>query len=214
MASPISLFDPALKLITDTSAIINLNASGFGKEILSALPNRLAVVDIVRSELEFGRSRGRRDAGLLEELLKAGLVEIVTLKDEGERRFEELVVGAAAATLDDGEAATIAYALSSGGVAVIDEGKASRICAERFPVLAVARTVDIFGHPEVRRGLGDALLADAVFNALTGARMRVFPDHVPWVVNLIGHDRAAQCRSLPSSVRQSQMAAGPEKSCG
>lgn len=48
--------------------------------------------------------------------------------------------------------------------------------------------------------LGD-LLANAAYEALQGARMRVLPKHLDWVVKLIGQDRAALCESLPRYVR-------------
>ncbi len=211
MGSLTCLTDPAALLVADASAIINLNASGCAEKIVKALPNRVAVVDIVPEELESGRSRGRRDADLLNELIAAGLVDMVKLDDEGERHFEQLVVGPAAMTLDDGEAATIAYAVAHWAIAIVDERKATRICGKRFPSLRVGCTVNIFEHQEVQRSLGNALLADAVFNALYHGRMRVFPHHVEWVVNLIGTDRAALCTSLPNSVRASPLKFATEK---
>lgn len=201
MGSPISWTDPSALLVSDTSTVISLNATGFAPRIIQALPHRLVVVDAIAAELEPGRRRGRKDADLLSELVAAGLVEIVALGELGIACFEDLVVGPAIATLDDGEAATIAYASEHGAVAIIDEGKATRICAERFPALRVGCTVDLFAHPKVQRDLGSAVVAEAVFNALVQGRMRVFPEHVEWVVGLIGDDRASMCTSLPKSVR-------------
>jgi hypothetical protein len=147
---------------------------------------------------------------LLNDLISAGLGDIVTLKGVAARHFEDLVIGSAVATLDDGEAATIAHALANEGIAVIDERKANRICASRFPDLRVASTVDILTHPDVLRDLGRDKLADAVFNALHDGRMRVFPQHLEWVVGLIGPSRAAKCNSLASSVRGQSPGTGDE----
>ena len=59
MASLTCLTDPAaIPLVIDASTVINLNASGCAKEIVKALPNRLAVTHIVPGELESGRNRG------------------------------------------------------------------------------------------------------------------------------------------------------------
>jgi predicted nucleic acid-binding protein len=194
--------------VADTSAVINLNATGWAPVIVRALPNRLVVVnDVVLSELETGRHRGRQDSDRLNELVATGLMEIVKLSDAATQYFEELVIGPAAVTLDDGEAATIAYAVEQAGTALIDERKATRICADRFPGLCVGCTVDILIHPEVQRHLGAKALGDAVFNAIHDGRMRVFPHHLERVVGLIGHERAALCQSLPRSVRLS-----PQKS--
>lgn len=196
-----SLSDSESVLVADASTAINLNATGCSEAILNALPNRVVVVDLVADELEDGRQKGRNDADKLGELVAAALIEIVTLGQEGLTYFESLVVGAARETLDDGEAATIAYAAESGTLALIDERKANRICARRFPKLRLGCTVDVFANVAVQRALGRQKLADAVFNALQSARMQVLPHHIEWVVGLIGIERASRCCSLPHSVR-------------
>jgi len=201
MGSPTCLTDPSPTLVADASAIINLIATGCASAIISALPNRVVVVDVVPAEIDTGRHRGRQDSDRLNELIAAGLVEIVKLGDVAAQHFETLVVGPAVSTLDDGEAATIAYAIEQGGIAVLDERKATRLCAERFPELRLGCTVDILAHPDVEGSLGRETLASAVFKALYHGRMRVFPHHVEWVVGLIGTDQAAVCVSLPKSAR-------------
>lgn len=204
MESPTFLTDHAAPAVIDTSTAINLIATGYAAEILKALPNRVLAVDAIPAELEEGRRRGRKDADLLKELMAVRLVEIVTLNDGATEIFEQLVIGPAAMTLDDGEAATIAYALEYGGIAIIDERKATRICAGRFPTLGTGCTVDLLAHPHVVHALGRERLTEAVLSALRLARMRVLPHHIGWVVELIGTDEAASCVSLPRSIRQTE----------
>src|SRR5262249_202499 len=120
--------------------------------------------------------------------------------------FEELVIGPGVSTVDDGEAATIAYALAHVSTALIDERKATRICRERFPQLRLATTIDVLIHNHVQQRLGQALLTDAVWHALQDGKMGVLSHHVAWVVGLIGDERAAQCPSLP---RRARMASTP-----
>jgi predicted nucleic acid-binding protein len=196
-----ALTNPAAPLVADASTIINLIATGTAPAILNALPHRLAVVDVVPTELETGRARGWTTIEGLRILLADKMLDVVALPEQADAHFEGLVVGAAAETLDDGEAATIAYALSFNAVALIDERKATRICAERFPHLALASTVDVFCHPEVQRQLGADALGIAVYNALREGRMSVLPGQVEWVVGIIGPERAALCGSLPRRVR-------------
>lgn len=203
MGSSTALTDPSAQLVADASTIINLIATGCARDIFSALPNHVVVVDVVPGELEAGRQRGREACDRLKELVAAAVIDIVELNDDATLHFEELVIGPAATTLDDGEAATIAYALAHAGTPLIDERKATRICAERFPQLRLACTVDVLSHPEVQHQLGAQALADAVFNALDGGRMRVLPQHLEWIVELIGVERAALCQSLPRRVRVS-----------
>lgn len=195
------LNDPAALIVADTSVAINLNATGFAAPILDALPNRFALVEEVVLELADGRPQGRTDADALHALVAAGRIDIVQLGNPATEHFTALVSGPAAKTLDDGEAATIAYAVEHGATALIDERKANRICAERFSALRTGCTVDLFAHDAIEAALGRNGLSDAVFNALYHGRMRVLAKHLDWVVNLIGSERAAQCSSLPASVR-------------
>ena len=195
------LLDQEKILVADASVTINITASGSAAEILSAIPNDLIVADVIVSELESGRIKGRKNADQLRELIDSGLVEVVTMGDAATVYFEELVIGSARNTLDDGEAATIACALELGGIPLIDERKARRICDERNPGLTYGCAVDLFAHPGVRKALGEANLASALLNALREARMRVLPHYVDWVVNLIGPENAANCNSLPRAAR-------------
>jgi predicted nucleic acid-binding protein len=201
---PLSYLDESSALlVADTSTVINLNASGSAAEILHALPYKIAIVDVIQKELEFGRERGRRDAELTSSLVAANHLEVASLGDSGWTHFERLVTGGAAETLDDGEAATIAYALELSGAAVIDENKAIKICARHYPSLLIASSLDLFGHPMVCEAFGPKRLAESVFLALREARMRVLPRHYKWVLDLIGPERAALCPSLPRFLRES-----------
>lgn len=195
------LNDPASTVIADASAAISITASAYAAQILRAIPNRLIVSDVVVSELESGIRRGHANAEQLHDLIDSGLVEIETMGAVAALHFEELVVGPARNTLDDGEAATIASALELGAVPLIDESKARRICAQRYPNLLLGCTTDVFLHPAVGNALGDLELAAAVLNALQKSRMRVLEHHLAWVVNLIGLENAASCTSLPLSIR-------------
>lgn len=187
-------------VVADTSVIINLNATGCAGAILRALPNRCVVVDDVAFELQAGRRTGHGDADALSALIARRLVEQVRLGNAGMPHFARLVSGPAIETLDDGEAATIACAVERGAIALIDERKAVRICAARFPNLAVGCTVDVLAQRNVRAALGPRL-DDAVFNALDRGRMQVPNRYGRWVVDRIGRERAARCRSLPMRFR-------------
>ena len=90
-------------------------------------------------------------------------------------------------------------------MAIIDERKANKICRTSYPQLALGCTVDIFCHDRVRSALGDVVLRQAVFNAMQGARMRVLPRYLDWVVGIVDRERAAICESLPRSVRISNV---------
>ena len=190
MGSPSCLIDPHLPIVLDTSAAINLVATGLASDILRALPNPVLATDAVSGELARDR-RGRRDADLMDELVTARLINVVILGSTALPIFESLVVGRAADTLDDGEAATIAYAVEHHAVAIIDERKANRICGERYPELRVGCTIDLLSHPGLASAFGPEKLSMAVLNALQQARMRVLPHHIDWVVGLLGSEQAS-----------------------
>ena len=194
------LDERAAPVVVDTSVVINLNATGCAEAILRSLPNRCVVVEDVLLELQIGRQTGRGDADALAVLLEQHLVEHARLGNIGMSHFRSLVSGSAFETLDDGEAATIACAIDRGAVAVVDERKATRICAERFPNLTIACTIDVLAQQQVQAALGSRL-PDAVFNALDRGRMRVPDKYGQWVVDLIGKERSAGCRSLPKRFR-------------
>jgi predicted nucleic acid-binding protein len=181
--------------------VINLNATACGPRILKAIPNPFIITDVVQGELLEDRRNGRNDGQLVAELVAAGLISVAKLDDLTESHFEDLVIGRGDATLDDGEAATIAYGVEKGVITLIDERKATRICGERYPRLTVGNSLDVLTYSAVLATLGDDSTADAVFNALRFARMRVPPPSLKWVVELIGAERAAMCECLPRAFR-------------
>jgi predicted nucleic acid-binding protein len=201
MEPPLSLIKPET-ITTDASTIINLNATGRARDIVQALGCRFVVVDVVQAELDAGRRSGRRDAGLLNGLLADQIFELVKLDATAIVHFERLVIGPAIDTLDDGEAATIAYSINAGATAAIDERKATSMCSQKFPSLSLCSTVDILARPDVQNSLGKDELSAAVFRALMHGRMRVLPHNVQWVVDLIGPEQASACTSLPRVARR------------
>ena len=188
------------RIATDTSAVINLNATGCAVDVLANFPAPLAVPASVRAELQRAGARGRAVCGGLEALAHAGSARIVEV-GTGAPIYESLIEGRARETLDDGEAATIAYAVAHGYSVLMDDRKARRICSERFPETPMLYTVELLLHRCVRKALGEPGQVEAVFRALRAARMRVPFKWVSRVVDLIGADRACLCPSLPRSIR-------------
>jgi len=193
-------------LTADTSVVININATGCAETLLKALPHRVVVVDVVVDEIKGGLRKGRQDAAKLAQLIDSGLIEVVALGPQGLIHFESLVIGASGGTLDDGEAATIAYAADVGAHALIEERKARRLAADQYAAVSLGCTVDLLKHANVARALGMSGIADALHHALIGARMRVLPHHIPWVVGVIGDERVVACPCLPEVVRKQALA--------
>ncbi|WP_226635228.1 hypothetical protein [Novosphingobium profundi] len=192
-------FDPGIghgaTLALDTSVVINLHASGYGKEILSALPFNLVVSRIVFDELhrQSNRSSGERD--FLGNAHKAGLIERIEMNDEEYEFFAKLVV--VPPTLDDGEAATIAIALSRNFHPVVDERKGRARASALMTTRAPAWSLNLVGHPAVADRLGESIATEALYHALRRGRMRIAPKHADKIISLIGIELASQCTCLP-----------------
>ncbi|TGN74170.1 hypothetical protein EOW77_0034300 [Bradyrhizobium yuanmingense] len=193
---------PHIALIADASVVINLNATGRAADIIKALGSPFFVTENASSELASGSTKGYRDHDRLLELVDAGFVRTLTVQSAGLRVYESLIEGSTAATLDDGEAATIACAYEISGIALIDERKARAICRTSFPKLPVLCTAELLIHDLVADGLGGGGQVDALVKALTVARMRVPPELVVSFTRLIGPKWASKCPSLPKSARQ------------
>lgn len=200
MMPPSSWPDASLPIVLDASAVINLNGSGAAREILVALGHDVVVAEEVVEDLARGKANGRRDAEFLEGLIASRLARRQALASPSLALFETLTIGPSAATLDDGEAATIALALEIGGAAVIDESKGRRLAARAAASVPLIGSIEVFCHPLVRSALAGAV-ADAVFGALQQSRMQVLATHHDWVADLLGPERLQLCLSLPHSVR-------------
>jgi predicted nucleic acid-binding protein len=193
--------NPDRPLTADASAVINLNATRVAPEILGALPHPVIITENAWQELENGAAKGYEDAKRLAELTRLGLVSREPVGSLGLQVYEELITGTTLGSLDDGEAATIAYAVEVQGIALIDEAKAIRLCKANFPTLELVSTVELLLHPRIADCLGSDRHAQAMLNALRDARMSVPKQLLQQVVRLIGLEAAQTCPCLPRLMR-------------
>lgn len=195
--------DPHIPLVGDASVLINLIATGAAEKILRALLNPFLITENAFLEFAEGTEEGREDHDQLLRLIADGLVKKVTVGPTALPTYESLIGGSALRTLDDGEAATLAYAHEVAGAVLIDERKARSICTSSYPHLALISTVELLMHARVLQAIGVQGQSDAIFNALKIGRMRVPTEQIPQIVRIIGEERAAQCTSLPKAWRGS-----------
>jgi predicted nucleic acid-binding protein len=187
-------------LVLDTSVIINLHASTFGEQILSALPNGVLVPQIVVQELEHETSYLNGEYWFILDLIANGKVHLAILEEREYELFEEMI--STSPSLDDGEAATIAIAACRGFVPVIDEKKGRARAKDFIPNQAPAWSLDLFRHAQVVAALGEADSIHCLHLALRDGRMRIHSNHCEQVVKLIGVQRALFCVSLPDFKRR------------
>lgn len=183
-------------LVLDASVIINLLATGYASAILQAVPAPIVVTDNVIREIEQGAVNGRPEPKQLLELIHNQILKTEELSGVALEHFFDLVSGSTAASLGDGEAATLALAHCNGFTAGIDEKKATKISSERFENLRLITTVDILAYEPVRISLGDEALAKATLQALKNARMQVRENQFDWLQGLIGCENVSLCPSL------------------
>lgn len=187
--------------IADASVWINLAATGRCAEILAALGPPIAIVDVALRELQRGSSNGHGVLAHVEPLIQSGQVHVLSMTAEDEDKFLGLVAGGASETLDDGEAATLVVAARLKGTALIDERKATAIARQRFPSLDLRSTTDVLFTTLPDEGGHVGPLANALYLALRGARMRVPAQWQARVVQVLGAQRASECNSLPAHLR-------------
>lgn len=130
------------------------------------------------------------------ELIASETVRVAQLEGSSLEMFAALVSGSTVETLGDGEAATLAFALTARTSAAIDERKATRIANSRFRSLRLVTTIDILAHHAVVSALGNDKFARAILQALRLARMQVRDHQFEWVANLIAEENLAACSSL------------------
>lgn len=190
-----SLANDLTPLVLDTSVVINLHACSLGEQILTLIPNTIAVPDNVIRELSHETSRTNGEHQFLEGLLARGKVQPVSLDDAGWKIFEKLITGSP--SLGDGEAATIAIATASAHMPVIDDGKGRKRIMALIGEERAAWSLDLLIHPDVEKGLENNGYIEAIYLALRDGRMRIDENRCDAIVELIGVERALQCPSIP-----------------
>ena len=206
MSHPGSWPDGIASLVGDASVWINLAATGRAERILRSAPARFAITTNRPRRTRRRSPKGRQGCNRRAELIEAGLIDEVALGPKDETVFLDLVAGPTSLTLDDGEAGDDRLRIGAGSVALIDERKATNICSQRYPSLAVLSTTDLLFADPIASALTPDGLSECLFQALSLARMRIPDRHLARVCELLGPDRRRQCRSLPTVWRES---AGP-----
>jgi predicted nucleic acid-binding protein len=184
-------------LVLDASALINLLGTGIAGELVKAANRRMLVEDYAFEELRRHPLPEQDIQSAIAALLDSRLLQRVRMDDGARALFRELTDGDLTAGLDDGEAATIAYAMShAAAIPVIDEKKASTVFVQRWASRTIVDTVTLLGLPCIIAAFSEEQYAAAIHSALRYARIRVPKAARPWVRALLGDERAAQCPSL------------------
>lgn len=191
-----SLSNDLRPLIFDTSVLINLNACAYGERILTAVPNRIIVPQVVAGELEHETSRKHGQHEFLHGLITGTMVTLEKMTDGEKVLFANLVSGSP--SLGDGEAATIAISAERQLLPLIDDRKARTLAIDVLRGQEPSWSLDLFRHESVISALGDTSAVDALYRALRDGRMRIPIESTENIVDLLGSERARECTCLPN----------------
>ncbi len=195
MTNHSNLRDHHSVLVLDASVALNLLGTGQAARVLHALGHKIVMDEHAVKEIIYDPSNGAPGEHAIAALATAGLIKRQRMTTPAYELFLELTGAVPPDDLGDGEAATIATAEHAHAIPVIDERKARRIVTTRTPGITVLHTIDLLSCPAIVSVFA-AELGDIVYGALRHARMRVPEDCRPWVLNVIGPERAKECPSL------------------
>jgi predicted nucleic acid-binding protein len=187
-------------LMLDASVLINILGTGRSDIILKTLNRAVKVDKVAFDEVTVDPFTMKSPAGILSELRKQKLIEVVSLNESAYDIFLELAGAEPPDDLDDGESATLAHASCSNYAAVIDERKATRIAGARFPKVPLLNSLDLLAAPEMFQVHSRETVAEVIYLALRTARMRVRQSERAWIVALLGNGRANECPCLGMSL--------------
>lgn len=198
-----NLRDHHHRLVLDASVAINLLGTGEAGLILQTLGRHIIMDEQTIKEILYDPIYGRPGELVINEIVNDGMITRTRLSSPAYEAFLELTGADPPDDLGDGEAATIATATHEHAIPVIDERKARRVYSTRSPDSPILHTIDLLACPTVTKALGAERLGTIVYNALRHARMRVPPCARPWILDLIGQDRAKECPSMFSPTAKS-----------
>jgi predicted nucleic acid-binding protein len=190
-----SLIDISEPLVLDTSVLINLHACKHGERILAAIPNNIVITDVVAGELEQQTSGGNGECSFLKSLFADGFAALEKLTDTEYKLFQTLV--STSPSLDDGEAATIAVAVTRNLLPIVDERKGRSRAEGLMRTGLPGWSLDLFCHPATFASLGNHAAVEALYFSLRDSRMRIPLESTDSVIELIGMERSRDCICLP-----------------
>ena len=191
------------RLALDACVLINLCATERTAEIAATLNVRFVVPRQVSDETFFLRPPNGigepRIAIELDALVDEGALEIVDLSSD-----ELIIFVAAAARLDDGEAAVLSVAVHRGLALATDDRAALRLIAVRHPTLKTVSTSQL-----MRRYCEQApLAADEAAACVVAIEARASSSHPPRTPRRIGGDRQAPTDDEPAVGRNHEPSPG------
>lgn len=179
---------PAGPLVLDASVLFNLLGTGRSTELLRALGVPCWVEE--RTAAEIRRMPGQRtESAPLQPLIDDGCLNLLRMSEQAYETYLTLLSGPSTDTLDDGESAAIALAVDGLGSVVLDDKKARRILATRFPDVRSGTSFSLIVEAARRAEWSEQMLRDAVSMARSVSRMAVVFHERALFAELLAVDR-------------------------
>jgi len=190
----VSLADATLAL--SGGAMINLLASGMAEVLLANLRCPVIMAGNALAEVDQRCQRDNRLTAGLERLKASELLSECELSKHAKSIWRDLVGDGLADGIDDGDAATIALALTHANdtVSVLDEPKSARVLAQRWPDRVRVDTVTVLAQSATRGQIELATFRQGCIGALEAARMRVPDEAKEWMMSIVGAEYAARIK--------------------
>jgi predicted nucleic acid-binding protein len=171
-------------LVIDTSAVINILGCGAGRSLLRSLGRTCIVEERVLGKLTYHPIALRDAHQEIQDLVREGLLNVVRMDDDDYELFLELSASSGHPGLGVGESAAIAIAARRGHFLVLDDRKARRRTATRYPELRLITSAALFLEAANAGGLS-IQEARAFFTcAINNAGMCILKEERSLVVHL------------------------------
>jgi len=168
----INQFPPG-PLILDASVIFNLLGCERPNEVLSALDVDCFIEQRTLAEIKRHPIEGASHKKALSSLQEGGHIHIHRMSTAEYEVYLRLVSGKPSESLGDGESAAIATSLGTAKPAILDDGKARKICNAHFPHLRFSSSLQLFLTAGARAGWPDEHVRSIIRAARKNARMNI-----------------------------------------
>jgi len=164
---------PRTDAVFDTSVWINLLATERVQAILDLVGMSVHLPSQVLRELRRHPITGRPFDPQKHPVPAFRSVKLARLRGNEADLFIELVAAPQGGGLGDGEAAAISVAVHRNAVLAIDERKARRLLAQRFPEVRLLRSSELLQPNRLAEGLGREIATECFEKALQYGRMHI-----------------------------------------
>jgi predicted nucleic acid-binding protein len=164
------------RFVLDASVIINLLGCGHASDILAAIRSPFLVEERTLMEIQRHPISGRSHIDELAALKAAGLLQLHRMSDEAYALYLDLIDDSSPACLGDGESAAIATAATLGYRVALDDRKARKILAKRFPQITPVTTVGLFFAASMQNSYIETTMPKIIESAVRHSRMAILKE--------------------------------------